>query len=117
MLIHDLLSVSAVKYNLSESCYRFFSTLSTPSRLGILEALRDSPKNVSELVNALNQEQSMISHNLKTLTKCGFVFVKEKGRKRFYSLNKDTMDPIFRTIDKHMKKYCSGNEECGGKKK
>jgi len=103
-----------MKYNLSETCHLFFSALSTPSRLGILEVLRESPKSVSQLADILNQEQSMISHNLKSLGRCGFVFVERKGRKRVYSLNRETMEQMFKLIDKHMNKYCPENRECLG---
>ena len=103
-----------MKYNLSESCYRFFSTLSTPSRLGILEVLRESPKSVSEIVNILSQEQSMISHNLKALAKCKFVFVEKRGKERIYSLNRETMEPIFKTIGKHLEEHCYRGEGCSG---
>jgi DNA-binding transcriptional ArsR family regulator len=101
-----------MKYDLSETCHFFFSTLSTPARLGILELLRDSPKNVTQLAEALNQEQSMISHNLKPLTRCGFVFVERKGKERIYSLNRETMEPMYKIIDSHMKKHCPKNGSC-----
>ena len=68
-----------MKYDLNETCHLFFSTLSNPTRLGILELLRESPRNVTQLADGLNQEQSMISHNLKSLARCGFVFVERKG--------------------------------------
>ena len=113
MIICSLM-VPMMKYDLSKTCYLFFSTLSTPSRLGILEVLKESPKNVSQLVDILNQEQSMISHNLKSLARCGFVFVETKGRQRIYSLNKETMKPMFELIDKHMKKHCPENKRCLG---
>jgi len=96
-----------MKYGLSEACHLFFSTLSTPSRLGILELLREAPKNVTQLAEALKQEQSMISHNLRPLTRCGFVFVKRSGKKRVYSLNRKTMEPMYKIIEDHMQKYCA----------
>ena len=95
-----------MKYDLSETCHLFFSTLSTPTRLGILELLREAPRNVTQIAEALKQEQSMISHNLKTLTRCGFVFVKRSGKKRIYSLNRETMEPMYRLVENHMQKYC-----------
>ena len=101
-----------MKYDLSETCHLFFSTLSTPTRLGILELLREFPRNVTQLADALNQEQSMISHNLKPLTRCGFVFVERKGKERIYSLNRKTMEPMYKIIDDHMKKYCPKNGKC-----
>jgi len=106
------LMVSTMKHNLSETCHLFFSTLSTPSRLGILELLRESPRNVTQLADVLNQEQSMISHNLKPLTRCGFVFVERKGKERIYSLNRETIEPLFQLIDKHMNKHCPENKKC-----
>lgn len=106
------LVVLMMKYDLSEICHLFFSTLSNPTRLGILELLRESARNVTQLAEALDQEQSMISHNLKPLTRCGFVFVERKGKERIYSLNRETMEPIYKIIDSHMKKHCPTNGEC-----
>ena len=38
-----------VKHGLSETCYLFFSTLANPTRLAILELLRNGPRNVTEI--------------------------------------------------------------------
>ena len=104
-----------MKYGLCKRCHLFFSSLSTPTRLGILEVLRESPRNVTQLSEALKQEQSMISHNLKPLTRCGFVFVERKGNERLYSLNRKTMDSIFKIIDNHQNIHCPKNRECMGR--
>lgn len=101
-----------MKYDLGQNCYMFFSTLANPTRLAILELLRDSPKNVTEIAEALRQEQSMISHNLRPLEKCGFVFSERIKRERFYSLNKETMEPIFKIFAHHASKYCSTRGKC-----
>ena len=53
-----------MKLGLSKTCYMFFSTLSNPTRLAILELLREGSKNVTDIAKELGQEQSMISHNL-----------------------------------------------------
>jgi DNA-binding transcriptional ArsR family regulator len=68
-----------MKQNLSETCHQFFSTLANPTRLAILELLRDGPRNVTDISEALNQEQSMISHNLKPLERCRFVFSERRN--------------------------------------
>ncbi|MFQ5837053.1 MAG: ArsR/SmtB family transcription factor, partial [Candidatus Bathyarchaeia archaeon] len=93
-----------MKKDLSETCYLFFSTLSNPTRLAILELLRDGPRNVTQISEALKQEQSMISHNLKPLIRCGFVFVEKKWKERLYSLNKETMEQVFKIFDSHAEK-------------
>lgn len=100
------------KHNLTNTCYVFFSTLSNPTRLAILELLRSGPKNVTEIAEALNQEQSMISHNLRPLEKCGFIFSKRKKKEHFYSLNKETMEPLFKLFSHHAMKYCDVRGKC-----
>lgn len=65
---------------------------------------------VSEICSALHEEQSKISHNLKCLKDCHFLDVEQKGKKRIYSLNKDTIMPLMNLVDKHVKKYCC--QEC-----
>jgi DNA-binding transcriptional ArsR family regulator len=102
----------AMKKGLSETCYLFFSTLSNPTRLAILELLRDKPKNVTQISNALGQEQSMVSHNLKPLIRCCFVFTERRWRERVYSLNKETMESLFKVIENHVEKYCPKRGKC-----
>ncbi len=101
-----------MKRNTSETCYQFFSTLANPTRIAILELLREGAKNVTEISEALNQEQSMISHNLKLLERCRFVFSERKKRKRFYSLNKELMEQLFKAFNFHAKKYCPTEGQC-----
>jgi len=95
-----------MRHSLSESCYLFFSTLANPTRLAILELLRNRPKNVTEISRVLNQEQSMISHNLKPLARCNLVVVERKWKERIYTLNAETMKPLFEIIQKHTENYC-----------
>lgn len=85
----------------------FFHTLGNKTRLEIINALRDKPMNVTELTAKLPYKQSTISHNLKRLIACRFVRVQRNGLYRYYSLNKETIEPLLKIIDKHVKKYCS----------
>lgn len=98
--------------DIGDMCHVYFLMLSNPSRLAILELLRKGSRNVTEISVALNQEQSMISHNLKALERCGFVFSERRKKKRFYSLNKETMEPLFKIFHYHAKKYCSAGGKC-----
>lgn len=102
-----------MKQGLSETCYVFFRTLANSTRIAILEILRArGPRNVTEIARELNQEQSMISHNLEQLEKCGFVFSERRKKQRFYSLNKETMEPLFKTFNHHYEKFCPTGGEC-----
>ena len=84
----------------------FFGTLSNGVRLRILQALIKKPKNVTELTNELGFDQTTISKNLKRLTTCEFVHNTRKGKHSIYSLNKGTILPLLKLIDKHTNKYC-----------
>jgi DNA-binding transcriptional ArsR family regulator len=60
--------------------------LATPSRVLILAQLRERPRAVSELVDAVGMEQSAVSHQLKLLRDVGMVIGERQGRRIVYSL-------------------------------
>ena len=101
-----------MKRGLSEICYVFFKVLANPTRLAILEVLRNKPRSVTEIAESVKQEQSMISHNLKALERCRFVFSERKEKQRFYSLNKETVEPLFKLFAYHSQKYCPTRGKC-----
>ena len=104
--------MSTVKKGISDTCYRFFSTLANPTRLAALENLMERPMNVSQLADSLGQEQSMISHNLRPLIQCQFVSVERRGKERFYSVNHDTVDSLFKVVEHHALNYCPSGGRC-----
>ncbi len=95
--------------NLSQNnqAYRlFFGTLANQSRLVILNVLRGSSKNVTQICQETSFEQSMVSHNLRTLEYHGMVFKEKKGKFSYYCLNKNTIKPLLELIEAHMREYC-----------
>ena len=80
--------------------------------MAILELLRKEPRNVTEIAQVLSQEQSMISHNLRPLERCGFVFLDKREKGHFYSINKETMEPLFKVFARHASKYCDAKGKC-----
>jgi len=106
-----------MKKGLSETCYRFFVNLANPTRLATLEQLMKKPMSVNELAEALGQEQSMISHNLKPLLECNFVYSKRDGKKRIYSVNEETVGALFKTVENHAEKFCPTGGKCHLKEK
>jgi len=61
--------------------------LSAPSRVRILGALRERPHTVGELVEAVEMEQSAVSHQLRVLREYRLVVAERQGRKRLYALH------------------------------
>ena len=84
----------------------FFGTLVSESRLKIINLLRKREKNVSELMNELNMDQTAVSHDLARLRRCGFVKTERKGKFVYYRLNDSTIKPLMDLIDHHMSQYC-----------
>ena len=90
----------------------FFRNLANPLRIKIISALREKENSVSELSRELKIEQSKLSHALASLKCCNIVKVKQKGKQRIYFLNKDTIIPMLKLIDKHAKTFCKGLCSC-----
>ena len=94
---------------MSKNTYHiFFSNLSNPLRIDIISALKTRNMSVSELAKEINVEQSKLSHALSSLRECNLVNAIRRGKERIYSLNKKTMLPILKLIDKHAKEHCDG---------
>ena len=101
-----------MKKGLTKNCHRIFTNLSNPTRLAALEQLTEKPMSVNELATALGQEQSMISHNLKPLLQCNLITIQKQGKKHVYTLNTETMQPIFAAIENHAQKFCPTGGKC-----
>ena len=101
-----------MKKGLSETCYKFFQNLANPTRLAVLEQLMKQPMSVNELADVLGQEQSMISHNLKPLLECNFVYLERQGKQRIYSVNKETIGALFETVENHAENFCPTGGKC-----
>ena len=84
----------------------FFGTLVSAPRLKIMNLLKKGKRNVSEIINELDMDQTAVSHNLERLKKCGFVNSKIEGKFRYYELNNETIKPLMEIIEKHMSYYC-----------
>jgi predicted transcriptional regulator len=90
----------------------FFGNLANPLKIDIITQLKNKECSVLELADRLNVEQSKLSHALCSMRICSIVGVKQNGKKRIYSLNKETIIPILNIIDKHEDKFCN---ECKAK--
>jgi ArsR family transcriptional regulator, zinc-responsive transcriptional repressor len=101
-----------MKKSLTQICHKFFTNLANPTRLAAIEQLMQKPMSVNELAETLNQEQSMISHNLKPLLDCNLITVQRNGKQHIYTVNKETLNPIFKAIENHAQKFCPKGGKC-----
>lgn len=67
-------------------CVSKLKVLADPTRLSVLRMLMDGPKNVSDLMTALDVEQSLLSHHLRALRNAELVIVERSGKTMLYEL-------------------------------
>jgi DNA-binding transcriptional ArsR family regulator len=61
--------------------------LATPSRVRILAQLREAPRSVNDLAEAIGMEPSAVSHQLRLLRHLGLVVGERNGRRIIYALH------------------------------
>jgi len=66
---------------------RLFHALSDPTRLAILDRLRDGERCVCDLMDSLDAAQSRLSFHLKVLKEAGLVSDRRDGRWVYYTLS------------------------------
>ncbi|MCA9471455.1 MAG: metalloregulator ArsR/SmtB family transcription factor [Nitrospirales bacterium] len=70
----------------TETCADKLKVLADTTRLAVLESLMDCPKLVSELLEILRIEQSLLSHHLSQLREAGLVESTREGKAMRYQL-------------------------------
>ncbi len=84
----------------------FFLNLANKANIQIIQELQKGPKNVKAIVESLEKEQSAVSHSLKKLADCQIVHYTQVGRERIYTLNEETVIPLLKLVEEHVKKNC-----------
>ena len=75
---------------------KFFRGLADPSRLNLLEALRDGPRTVSALVAQTGLTHPNASGHLACLKDCGLVTSRQDGRYVTYALADPRIETVLR---------------------
>jgi len=78
---------------------KFFRGFADPSRLTILEALRDGECTVSELVACTGLTQSNVSGHLACLRECGLVESRQEWRHVHYRLADPRIEALLTDAD------------------
>src|SRR5262245_428762 len=82
-----------------EKASRLFHALSEPTRLRILEQLKDGERCVCELTEAFNTGQSRLSFHLRVLKEAGLINDRPEGRWIYYSLNAEGIKELAGCMD------------------
>jgi len=91
---------------------KLFRGLGDPTRLSILESLRDGEKSTSQIVEEVGQGQSNVSNHLACLLDCGLVKNRRQGRNIYYSLNDKKVSKLLEESDFILSEIARGIYEC-----
>lgn len=91
---------------------KLFRGFSDPSRLSILESLRDGAITVSEIVELTGLSQPNVSNHLGCLRECGLVVAKQQGRFVYYELSDKRVDQLLLLADALLADVAKGVYEC-----
>lgn len=79
-----------------------FKVFGDSTRIRILFALLEGERNVGDIAEALNMQQSAISHQLRFLRQSDLVRVRRDGKAMFYSLADDHVEEILKMGMEHI---------------
>ncbi len=91
---------------------KLFYGFSDTSRLSILEALRDHPLNVSDIVKKTGLTQSNASNHLSCLRDCGLVVREQQGRFAVYHLSDPSVGTLLALADEVLADVAKGVYDC-----
>jgi ArsR family transcriptional regulator, cadmium/lead-responsive transcriptional repressor len=105
MLLTQTLSATALKAKL-------FRGLADPSRLAIIEALRNGSSTVTALVEATGLSQPNVSNHLSCLRDCGLVVSTQQGRYVFYQPSDARVSRLLQLADDLLADVARGVYAC-----
>jgi DNA-binding transcriptional ArsR family regulator len=91
---------------------KLFRGLADPTRLSILESLREGEKPAFQIVKETGQSQSNISNHLACLLDCGLVKNRRQGKSIFYSLTNKNVSKLLEESDFLLTEIARGIYEC-----
>jgi len=91
---------------------KLFRGFADPSRLGILDTLRNGPLTVSEIVEATSLSQPNVSNHLGCLRDCGLVAAEQQGRYVTYHLSHDRVGELLALAESLLADVARGVYEC-----
>ncbi|HET6527984.1 MAG TPA: metalloregulator ArsR/SmtB family transcription factor [Balneolaceae bacterium] len=105
----DLLAIDQESITMKAKLFRGFAD---PSRLSIIEMLRDGPKTVGELVELTELSQPNVSNHLRCLSDCDLVKSERNGRYIVYRLSDERIDVILEKAETLLAEVAKGVYEC-----
>ncbi|KUO42967.1 MAG: hypothetical protein APU95_02435 [Hadesarchaea archaeon YNP_N21] len=86
---------------------KMLKCMADKTRLSILTLLRDGERCVCEIFKELGKEQSLVSHHLAYMRKCGIVSSRQEGKKVIYKLADPSLAKLLDQVERLSDKICA----------
>ncbi|ASJ09050.1 transcriptional regulator [Thermococcus siculi] len=87
-----------IDVEVEEDLVKFLKAVSNPLRLRILKLLKDNWLCVCIISLILEQDQTLISHHLRTLRSLGLIEVRKEGKMHFYRTNREVLEKYLQRV-------------------
>jgi DNA-binding transcriptional ArsR family regulator len=104
-----MISINQKSIELQAKLFRGFSD---PSRLSIMDSMRDGAVTVNEIVEATGLTQPNVSNHLSCLKDCGLVVSEQQGRYVYYELSDKRVGQLLTLADQLLGDVAKGVYEC-----
>jgi len=104
-----LLNTDKTGFEVKATLFRGFGD---PTRLKILETLRNGSLTVGDIVDEVGFSQSNVSNHLSCLRDCGLVVAEKQGRYVTYHLSDDRVDDLLALAETLLADVARGVYEC-----
>lgn len=91
---------------LTDRQLRLLKCVADETRLQILLMLEKGERYVREIIDELDKEQSLISHHLQAVRKCGLIHRRREGKKIMYRLADPSILEFLADVEELSKKFC-----------
>lgn len=103
-IIHNHMVILKGKQKLFENQAQVLKALGQPTRLQILDLLKDGERCVCEIFPAINQEQANVSKHLSILKQAGILESRKDGLRVLYRIKNDEILGLIRGVSVLLKK-------------
>jgi len=87
-----------IDVEVDDDIVKFLKAISNPLRLKILKLLKDNWICGCIIALALEQDQTLISHHLRTLRSLGLIEVRKEGKMHFYRTNREVLESYLKRV-------------------
>lgn len=94
---------ATMKENLLQIRAELLKTLGQPTRLRILEFLKDSERCVCEIMPAIDEQQSNTSRHLSIMKQAGLLVCRQQGKSIYYRVKDRRIFSLLKLLDEIIK--------------